>query len=522
MSQRLSNLCKLLWRWDAWALALVIAMGGLVCVEFFATMQQSQQLAEPDINDNSWQTYQLHLELNRLDRTLHDFMDGAADADAVQMRLDILTSRLLPVDQQGSIQSAPTALQALQVLTRAIDSWSHKIPLLASKRPQALAIATQLRREISQQEHAVQALILTVHEVQTLRVDEERRHLHRRFFRLTTIFGLLGLGVTLFVGILMVRSSREKRLTQTLAHLNEHLEAKVAERTQALGEQTEMLNMILEASPVGVALINESTHQLVFANSQLTKCFDLPATQREGMPLQSLFANPVHEQAFWRQLDEQGTVDNHEAELRTTQGERVGVLTAKRFTFSQTPQKLIWIYDISERKQLENRLRKLATYDSLTGAVTRAAFLDALTHGIQRARLSDGALSLLTLDVDYFKRINDTHGHPVGDLALQQLSRLVQSTLRKHDVFGRLGGEEFCMMLADTPPSNAKAIAERIRSLIESTRIALEGGAHLSFTVSIGIAAFQQGDSSDTLLMRADSALYQAKRGGRNRLAVAA
>lgn len=520
MSQLQPTIRKLLLRWDAWALVLVIAMGGLVCAEFFATMQQSQQLAEPDIGDNSWQTYQLHMELYRFDRALDDFMRRTADAETVQTRLDILTSRLLPVDQQGSIQSTPAALQALKALSRKIDTWSHAVPQLEGERPRAMAVAAQLHQEVSQQERATQALILTVHEAQTLRVDQVRWHLHRRFARLTTIFGVLGLGVTLFVGILMVRSSREKRLTQNLAHLNEHLESKVAERTQALEEQTEMLNMILEASPVGVALLNQSTQQLVFANTKLNESLGLPRAPHHGQPLQGIFANPADELAFWQKLEEQGTVHNHEAELLNAHGRLFGVITAKRFTFSQKPKQLIWIYDISERKQLENRLRELATYDSLTGAVNRATFMEALTLGTLAAQQSGRSLSLLSLDLDHFKRINDTYGHPVGDQALRQLAQLVQSILRKQDVLGRLGGEEFCIVLAETSPHDAETMAERIRSLIDASAIELAEGQRLHFTVSIGIASLQQEDSSDALLTRADNALYRAKKSGRNRIAI--
>jgi diguanylate cyclase (GGDEF)-like protein len=518
MSPLLPTVRKLLLRWDVWALVLVIAMEGLVCVEFFATMQQSQQLAEPDIGDNSWQTYQLDLELYRFDNSLLEFLRGTADADTVGLRLDILASRLLPAYQQGSIQSTPAALQALKGLSRKVDSWTGEVSQLVGDRRIALTVAERLHRDVRAQERWV--LNLSIHEAQTLRVDQVRRQLHHRFTRLTTIFGLLGLGVTLFVGILMVRSSREKRLTQNLAHLNEHLETKVVERTQALEEQTEMLNMILEASPVGVALLNESTQQLVFANTTLLESLDLPRAQPHEMPLQGIFANPADELAFWQKLEEQGTVHNHEAELLNAQGRLFGLITAKRFNFSQKPKQLIWIYDISERKQLENRLRELATYDSLTGAVNRATFLEALTLSTLAAQQSERPLSLLSLDLDHFKHINDTYGHPVGDQALRQLAQLVQSTLRKQDVLGRLGGEEFCIVLAETSTFDAERMAERIRALIEASAIELAEGQRLHFTLSIGVTSLQLEDSSEALLKRADNALYRAKKSGRNRIAI--
>ncbi|MDN0077685.1 sensor domain-containing diguanylate cyclase [Crenobacter sp. SG2303] len=520
MSFLLPVLRKLSVRWDVLALILVIAMEGLVCAQFFSTKQQTELLAKPDLDNNSWQTYQLQAELYRFDRVLDDFTRGKADADAVVLRLDVLASRLSPVYALGSVQVTPTALQALKTISRKVDDWSHVVPQLAGERWKALAVAERLRQEVRDQEHTAQTLTLISYEVQTLRIDQARQHLYHHFTTLTATFAALGLGASLLLAILVVRSQREKQLTHKLAQLNGQLEAKVTERTQALEEQAKMLKVILESSPVGVALLNESTHQVVFANAALIESLGLPQTQYLGTPLQPIFANPEDEQAFWRKLEQQETVQNYEAELQNAHRRLFGIITAKHLGSSLHPQQLIWIYDISERKQLENRLRELATYDALTGAVSRAFFLEALTLAMHSAQQLGHPLSLLSLDVDHFKRINDTYGHQVGDLALQRLVQLAQSTLRKQDLLGRLGGEEFCIVLPEASTFYAEIIAERIRTLIEASSIELADGQRLHLTVSIGITSMQENDSSENILKQADSALYQAKHCGRNCIAI--
>lgn len=141
---------------------------------------------------------------------------------------------------------------------------------------------------------------------------------------------------------------------------------------------------------------------------------------------------------------------------------------------------------------------------------------------IRRARRHGEALSLLMLDIDHFKEINDTYGHKVGDIVLQRLSAVMRETLRTIDVIGRLGGEEFAILLPETDLQRAAEIAERLREIISRAEVVLDGGMPLHFTASIGVTALQEKDTNlDILLNQADMALYQAKEGGRNKVCVA-
>ena len=173
--------------------------------------------------------------------------------------------------------------------------------------------------------------------------------------------------------------------------------------------------------------------------------------------------------------------------------------------------------DITEKKKAEQELIKLATTDSLTGAYNRRYFLDRLQHEMVRSRRYHTPLSIIMLDIDHFKKINDTYGHPAGDTAIVTLVKRVTDCLRKSDFMGRLGGEEFCLMLPDTDSGSALLMAERVRSLIEDCNITHE---FLTFkmTVSLGIAELGPDDTDQSIMSHVDLALYESKNSGRNRV----
>ncbi|GAA4007288.1 sensor domain-containing diguanylate cyclase [Sphingomonas humi] len=165
--------------------------------------------------------------------------------------------------------------------------------------------------------------------------------------------------------------------------------------------------------------------------------------------------------------------------------------------------------------QLE--LRTLAQRDCLTGCLSRRAFLE-LAEAALRGRAADGAGSaLLLFDLDHFKAINDTHGHPAGDQVLRSVGAAVAAIMRKGDLFGRIGGEEFGILLTDVDTAGAHSIADRIRLAIS----ALGQPTCLPVSTSIGLTPASGGMDLSLLLERADEALYRAKRNGRNRVEMA-
>jgi len=165
-------------------------------------------------------------------------------------------------------------------------------------------------------------------------------------------------------------------------------------------------------------------------------------------------------------------------------------------------------------------LCELSSRDALTGLANRRQFELALASEIDRvARTGEPALVLMT-DIDHFKRINDAHGHPAGDLVLRAVAQVLRECVRPMDTVARFGGEEFAMILANCSPSFGHAVAERVRLKVQARRVAIAAGREVSVTVSIGGAyAPQWVRSSPTLWVdRADRQLYRAKDCGRNRV----
>jgi diguanylate cyclase (GGDEF)-like protein/PAS domain S-box-containing protein len=174
--------------------------------------------------------------------------------------------------------------------------------------------------------------------------------------------------------------------------------------------------------------------------------------------------------------------------------------------------------DITEHKRLERLLHLQAHTDQMTGIYNRGHFLELLDNEIKRASRYDRSLCVLMLDLDHFKSVNDSRGHAAGDEAIRTFIRVLRSSgLRRSDFLGRIGGEEFMVALPETDVQSAADVAERVRSQLALTPVNYASET-FSITVSIGVCDYRGGDSQETLLQRADLAMYQAKQAGRNQV----
>jgi diguanylate cyclase (GGDEF)-like protein len=171
------------------------------------------------------------------------------------------------------------------------------------------------------------------------------------------------------------------------------------------------------------------------------------------------------------------------------------------------------------RYELQRQLELLSNTDPLTGAKNRRFFMALLANEMRRAQRMSQKQALLMLDIDHFKQVNDTYGHPTGDRVICQVTDICHQVSREIDVVARLGGEEFAVFLPGSDLQQAMGVAERIRSLVEATAVQSLGAGTFHFTVSLGVAKLSPDDTSEvTWLSRADAALYAAKEGGRNRV----
>lgn len=213
-----------------------------------------------------------------------------------------------------------------------------------------------------------------------------------------------------------------------------------------------------------------------------------------------------------------GSSISYEEQLPLPGGERIWHTTLTPVLEGDT---IVYIVgssqDISQRKKAEEKLRILATTDELTSLWNRRYFLEALQREIKRVKRYGQPLSLLMMDIDHFKCINDEHGHDVGDQVLRGFAKSLREHFRENDIPGRLGGEEFAVLLPATGMEGALAVAERFREYVEDCPMCSLNPA-IQITISIGIAEYAPDLAKvDDLLIRADRALYQAKNKGRNR-----
>jgi diguanylate cyclase (GGDEF)-like protein/PAS domain S-box-containing protein len=221
---------------------------------------------------------------------------------------------------------------------------------------------------------------------------------------------------------------------------------------------------------------------------------------------------------LWRYLM-MGTIEDIEFEMIRKDGTPISVNYHGKIgydgdgTFKQTH---CVFYNVTDRKKMEQELHRLAVTDSLTGLFNRRHFFELAESEFKRTRRHRQPLSILMIDLDHFKRINDTYGHTIGDRVLQQVTRECKHALREIDVIGRYGGEEFVVLLPQTDQYEAMQAAERLRQRIEDARLTVND-SYVYITISLGVAQYEEMDVNiEALLDRADQALYAAKQGGGN------
>lgn len=197
----------------------------------------------------------------------------------------------------------------------------------------------------------------------------------------------------------------------------------------------------------------------------------------------------------------------------------------RHYRFSEGDLKLLesllccLIYPL-KNATLYHQALKMAYTDPLTQTNNRASFDDSVKREISLAARGEKPLSVLFLDIDHFKHINDDYGHACGDVALASVAKWIKENLRSSDLVFRFGGEEFVILLSDTDSDGAKLLAERIRASIEQHTLAYDMNV-IKITASLGVSSFQASESMNSFINRADAAMYQAKRNGRNQVVLA-
>jgi diguanylate cyclase (GGDEF)-like protein len=331
------------------------------------------------------------------------------------------------------------------------------------------------------------------------------------FFSDTSLGLVLGMLLGNVVSVLLlIHSNRLRRLEWSATRAQ-----RVA--NQELSEQRDMLQKILQAIPTPLLLLSKDGSTLLQANDAAYEYFG--AKLQEGPVAIDSYIDRRDLVKLAMKLRSEGQVTEYETRLRLPDGSAKDVLLgATTVAVAGTDAVLAVLVDITHRKEVEMAMKRMANTDPLSHLPNRTRFFSVAAYEIKRAQQYKHPLAVFMVDIDFFKQINDTHGHEVGDLALKAFAGLCRSWVRRQDIVARLGGEEFGFLLPETNALSALVLAERLRAAVEGLRI---DRLLRPITISIGVAEVQPGETAvDSALSRADQALYAAKKAGRNRVAL--
>lgn len=291
----------------------------------------------------------------------------------------------------------------------------------------------------------------------------------------------------------------------------------------------ERFSLALDKIPTYIYM-KDRQRRYIYANRPTLELFGVSEAELQGSDDNRFF--PPETAAHLHDIDtrvlEHGEDTAEEVIAEQADGSRRVYWEIKTPIYEDAEKTRIWgicgiSTDITGHMELLEQLKAQASKDYLTGLSNRRHFMERGENELALARRYDHALSLLMIDIDHFKNINDSHGHKVGDSVLQQLADILRSSFRSVDIIGRIGGEEFAVLLPETAIQEALEVAERLRLSVEGTDLSQATGLPLHFTISIG--AVELGNrviGLDGLLDLADMALYQAKQTGRNRVCASA
>lgn len=287
---------------------------------------------------------------------------------------------------------------------------------------------------------------------------------------------------------------------------------------KALRESEEKYRALFEESRDVIFIVSRDG-SILDINQYGLELFGYTREEMTGMNAQEVYGNPVDRERYQQEIEKKGFVRDYEVKLRKKDGTEMDCLITSTVRHDADGNILGYqgiVRDVTERKRQEQQLAFMATHDLLTGLPNRRLFTDRLALALVQARRHQQKVTVMMLDLDRFKDINDTLGHDVGDQLLQSVGNRLISLLRKSDTTARLGGDEFMLLLPEI--SGGKDTARIARKVLEDFHQPFVfGDRNIHITTSIGIALYpDHGEDSDTLMKKADIALYRAKELGRN------
>ena len=296
----------------------------------------------------------------------------------------------------------------------------------------------------------------------------------------------------------------------------------LAKAEQEILKYNKRIEDIIKSSPFPIIISRLSDDKIILANDNASKLFGINAKEFDKYHLKDFFADSDNRRLLLERIEEQKEVQDFEVLIKTSSTDTPFWLltSANIIDFNYDVALYSAFQDITSRKNREVLLQNQATRDPLTSLYNRRYFEDEVKKQIIRAKNEKLPYSVLMLDADHFKNVNDTYGHKTGDKVLIELASKAEKALRDKDIVARYGGEEFIIFLPEINAVQAEKVADRLRQSISTIVVYSDDNQEVRFTVSVGVSSSDISDNVDMLVKTADEALYRAKHNGRNRVEV--
>lgn len=330
-------------------------------------------------------------------------------------------------------------------------------------------------------------------------------------------------------GLLLLLCLLLALIISLLLYHRHHLKTlRTATYTQdALEKNYSLLETVFTHSPIGM-MVQDQARRIIRSNAALEAILGIRPEVLDGMgtPLSSLITDETARQsllrAYYDLLTHPGHLLKVKLPIRSINGqEKWVVVSAQTLLENNEVKGIFWqVEDITREENALRELQRVSSLDPLTGTLNRRAFMQLWRRERGRALRNKTPLSLIIIDLDHFKQINDRYGHHFGDEVLRHTAKIMQHHTRDTDMLARFGGEEFVLLLPDTDLQAALEVAEKLRTILEQYTIKPDTQQSITITFSAGLAQWQPEESFDGLYKKADTALYRAKQAGRNRVKV--
>lgn len=302
----------------------------------------------------------------------------------------------------------------------------------------------------------------------------------------------------------------------------DQLNQKIGKSALEIDKYNQKIEEIIRMSPFPILISRVGDDRIILANNNAVKLFGINPRELERYHLRDFFADSDNRRLLNERLESEREVQDFEVLVKTPLSDTPFWLLASVNIIDYNYDIALYsaFQDITSRKNREALLKNQAIRDPLTSLYNRRYFEEEVTKQILEAKSKQQPYTVLMLDADHFKKVNDTYGHKVGDKVLIELAATAERALRDNDIVARYGGEEFVVFLPGIHADQGRVVADRLRQSIAGQVVYSDAKQPVHFTVSVGVSSSDVSDNVDTLIKTADEALYRAKQNGRNRVEV--